>query len=243
MMIETLDLTKVYRLGKAEVHALQGVSLSAEAGDFVALTGASGSGKTTLLHLLGCLDTPTRGRYLLDGTDVGSLSKDARARMRNKRIGFVFQTFNLLPRLSALENVTLPLLYQPRATAVRERATEALDRVGLVHRLHHKPTELSGGQQQRVAIARALVTDPALLLADEPTGNLDSATGEEVMHLLTELNRAGHTLVLVTHDPHVAGYARRILRLRDGRLVDGATPAEETGLVAHSLEELTRVGD
>jgi putative ABC transport system ATP-binding protein len=219
-LIETQELTKVYHMGSVEVKALKGVSLRVQAGEFVALMGASGSGKTTLMHLLGCLDRPTSGRYLLEGVDISRLSPSARADVRNTRIGFVFQTFNLLPRLNALDNVMLPLLYRRKGMPgdVPARARKALDRVGLANRAHHKPTELSGGQQQRVAIARALVTDPAIIMADEPTGNLDSTTGEEIMALLRALVREGRTVVLVTHDPAVAAQAQRVCRMRDGVL-------------------------
>jgi putative ABC transport system ATP-binding protein len=210
-------------MGSAEVHALRGVAFRITAGEFVALMGSSGSGKSTLLHLLGCLDTPTGGTYRLEGRDVSALSPDERAAVRNRRIGFVFQSFYLLPRLSALENVMLPLLYgpgdgDPRASA---RAADALARVGLSDRLHHRPAELSGGQQQRVAIARALVRDPAIVLADEPTGNLDSQTGREVMGLLTELHTAGCTILMVTHDLQSARCAERILHIQDGQLLNG----------------------
>jgi putative ABC transport system ATP-binding protein len=217
-VIVTEGLSRTYPMGHTVVQALREVSLEIRRGEFVALMGASGSGKSTLLTLLGCLDTPTAGRYLLEGEDVGRLSPDARAVVRNRHIGFVFQTFNLLPQLSALDNVTLPLLYGPPQNSPR-RAAGLLERVGLGDRLHHRPKELSGGERQRVAIARALVTDPALLLADEPTGNLDSATGEEILRLLAELNAEGRTIVLVTHDPHVAEKAHRTLTLRDGRII------------------------
>ncbi len=222
-VIETQNLTKTYVMGAAEVLALRGVDMRIDAGEFVALMGSSGSGKSTMMHLLGCLDTPTAGRYLLAGRDVGALSAQERARLRNQRIGFVFQTFNLLPRLTALDNVALPLLYraasnQPPASA-RERALAALERVGLADRAGHRPTQLSGGQRQRVAIARALVGDPALILADEPTGNLDSSTGGDIMRLLAELHAEGRTLLLVTHDPAVAAQAEYTLHMRDGRLL------------------------
>jgi putative ABC transport system ATP-binding protein len=225
-VIETQKLTKTYRMGATDVFALRGVDMRINAGDFVALMGASGSGKSTMMHLLGCLDTPTTGRYLLEGRDVGSLSAQERARLRNQRIGFVFQTFNLLPRLTALDNVALPLLYRAaekqgnaEPASPRKRALVALERVGLAERAGHRPTQLSGGQRQRVAIARALVGDPALILADEPTGNLDSSTGGDIMRLLAELHAEGRTLLLVTHDRAVADQAEYTLHMRDGRLL------------------------
>ena len=218
-VIETQDLARTYRLGSTEVRALRGVDLTVAPGEFMALMGPSGSGKSTLMHLLGCLDTPTAGTYRLEGRDVSGLSQDERSRVRNSRIGFVFQTFNLLPRLSALDNVVLPLLYQGRAMEVKQRAATALEQVGLVHRAGHRPTELSGGERQRVAIARALVGEPALLLADEPTGNLDSKTGEEILHLLEALHASGRTILLVTHDANVAAHSGRVVRMQDGRIV------------------------
>jgi putative ABC transport system ATP-binding protein len=218
-VIETHDLTKVYSMGETLVHALQGVDIRVEKGEFIALMGPSGSGKSTLMHLLGCLDTPTAGRYVLEGQDVSALSNDERARMRNRRIGFVFQTFNLISRLSALENVILPLLYRGEADDASQRALEALARVGLDERRAHRPAEMSGGERQRTAIARALVVDPALILADEPTGNLDSATGTTIMQLLRSLNEDGRTVVLVTHDAQVAQYAHRTLHMCDGRML------------------------
>jgi len=184
----------------------------------VALMGASGSGKSTMMHLLGCLDTPTSGRYLLEGRDVSAISKDERARMRNERIGFIFQTFNLLPRLKTLDNVALPLLYGGSAAEAKERAAQALERVGLTGRAQHHPNELSGGECQRAAIARALVTNPALILADEPTGNLDSQTGADIMHLMVALSAEGRTILMVTHDAQVAAYAGRILKMQDGAM-------------------------
>jgi putative ABC transport system ATP-binding protein len=220
-VIEAQDLTKVYRMGATEVHALRGVSLCAAAGEFLALMGASGSGKSTLMHLLGCLDTPTEGHYILEGQDVSRLSNQARSRVRNRRIGFVFQSFNLLPRLNATENVALPLLYRGRARKAKQRAVEALDRVGLADRAVHRPTELSGGERQRVAIARAMVTDPAIILADEPTGNLDSVTGADIMHLLLALWREGRTILVVTHDSSVAAHAQHTLHMHDGRITNG----------------------
>ena len=207
-------------MGTNVVRALRGVDMHVAGGEFLALMGASGSGKSTLLHLLGCLDTPTAGTYQLEGQDVGTLSADQRARLRSRRIGLIFQTFNLLPRLSALENVALPLLYQGIVRDVNEKALEALERVGLAGRMHHRPTELSGGEQQRVAIARALVTDPALILADEPTGNLDSVTGQEIMGLLAELSADGRTIIMVTHDADVAGHAGRTLHMHDGAILN-----------------------
>ena len=219
-VVETRDLVKVYRMGDVEVRALRGVSLTFGAGEFVAVMGASGSGKSTFMNMLGCLDRPSSGRYLLAGQEVGDLSRDQLARLRGRQIGFVFQGFNLLPRTSALENVELPMLYQGVATKERrERAAAALSRVGLGERLDHSPAQLSGGQQQRVAIARALVNRPTLLLADEPTGNLDSRTSAEVMTIFQDLNQQGLTIVLVTHEPDIAEHAKRIVTFRDGAVV------------------------
>ena len=218
-VIEMRGIGKVYRSGRLEVDALREVDLEVREGDFLAIVGPSGSGKSTLMNLLGCLDRPTSGTYRLTGENVAELDDDALARLRNRTIGFVFQSFNLLPRTSALENVAMPLLYGgvPRA-ARNARAREALERLGLGDRMDHQPSELSGGQQQRVAIARALVTQPAILLADEPTGNLDSQSGADVLALLHELNDAGTTVVLITHDADVADAAKRSVRVRDGRL-------------------------
>jgi len=220
-LIVCQNLWKVYRLGDVEVQALRGVSLTIEQGEFMALMGTSGSGKSTLMNLLGCLDTPTKGHYRLDGRDVASASQDELADIRNRQIGFVFQSFNLIPRTSAMENVQLPLFY--RELSLREqraRAADALDRVGLAGRDQHFPSQLSGGQQQRVAIARALVTDPAVLLADEPTGNLDTESSREIMAILVDLNRRdGLTILVVTHDSDVAAYTSRELLMKDGQLV------------------------
>ena len=211
---------RTYRVGGEEVHALRGLDLDIHKGEWVAIVGQSGSGKSTLMNVLGCLDTPTAGRYLLNGHDVSSMSDDALADIRNQEIGFVFQTFMLLPRDTALANVELPLVYRGISSRERRRmAIEALDKVGLASRMKHKPNELSGGQRQRVAIARALVGNPSLLLADEPTGNLDSATGEEIVKLFSQLHQLGHTIVLVTHEPKLAGRCPRAVRLTDGRIV------------------------
>ena len=218
-VIEIHDLTKVYQMGEVEVRALAGVNLIIDRGEFVAVMGPSGSGKSTLMNILGCLDRPTTGTYKLDGVDVSELNRDQRAVVRNAKIGFVFQSFNLLARTSAIENVELPLLYGETGWTRQERhaaARAALTRVGLAGREEHYPSQLSGGQQQRVAIARALVTDPAILLADEPTGNLDSRTSEEIMGIFQELNEAGKTVVLITHEPDIARHAKRIVHVRDG---------------------------
>lgn len=220
-IIQTENLTRTYTVGNSTVNALRSVNLEVETGEFVALMGASGSGKSTMMHILGCLDTPTAGRYLLEERDVSTLSKDERAKVRNTRIGFIFQTFNLLPRLNALDNVVLPLLYGREDGDANKRAEQALERVGLMPRAQHKPNELSGGERQRVAIARALVTNPALILADEPTGNLDSRTGADIMNLLVELCVEGRTILMVTHDAKVAAHAGRILQMQDGEILNG----------------------
>ena len=220
-VIETRDLSKDYWLGAHVVHALRGVSLTVDAAELVAIMGPSGSGKSTLMSILGCLDTPSGGRYLLQGHDVSQLDDDALARIRNTRIGFVFQQFNLMPRMSALANVELPLIYSDRPDGEHRRAAlSKLEAVGLGDRAHHRPAQLSGGQQQRVAIARALVNDPILFLADEPTGNLDTRTSVEIMAILQSLNRNSITILLVTHEEDIARYARRILHFRDGELVE-----------------------
>ena len=218
-LIETRDLWKTYRMGSEEIHALQGVSMQIERGEYVAIMGPSGSGKSTLMNLIGCLDTPTRGSYLLNGQQVRELEDDELARIRNEEIGFVFQTFNLLPRATALHNVELPLVYAGVSGPDRRaRALDALARVELSDRVTHKPNELSGGQRQRVAVARALVNNPSILLADEPTGNLDSKTGLEILTLFERLHATGNTIVLITHEPDVAEYAHRAIHLRDGQV-------------------------
>ena len=219
LVIQIRDLTRVYEMGAETVHALRGISLGIRRNEYVAIMGPSGSGKSTLMNLIGCLDTPTTGEYWLNGQEVSRMGDDALARVRNREIGFVFQTFNLLPRASALQNVELPLVYGGvSAKERRRRATEALDRVGLEDRMDHRPNELSGGQRQRVAIARALVNRPAILLADEPTGNLDSATSEEIMRVFEALHRQGQTVIMVTHEADIAAHAERVVVLRDGRV-------------------------
>jgi putative ABC transport system ATP-binding protein len=218
-LIETVDLWKTYQMGEEEIHALRGVSIQIERGEYVAIMGPSGSGKSTLMNLIGCLDTPSRGSYLLNGKQVSQMDDNELARIRNEEIGFVFQTFNLLPRATALRNVELPLVYAGIPAKDREqRAKSALEKVELSSRMNHRPNELSGGQRQRVAIARALVNNPSILLADEPTGNLDSKTGIEIMGLFERLHKAGNTIVLVTHEPDVAAYAYRSIHIRDGQV-------------------------
>ena len=220
-LIEARGLAKTYRLGQVDVQALRGVDADVAAGEYIAITGPSGSGKSTLMHILGCLDSPTSGSYHLDGEDVSTFSGKRLAQVRNRKVGFVFQTFNLMPRLSVEENVALPLKYRggiPRAQR-RARALRLLERLGLSHRIGHRPDELSGGERQRVAIARALVGEPAILMADEPTGNLDSKSGAEVLATFAELHHAGHTIVLVTHDAGVAARAQRVIQMSDGRVV------------------------
>ena len=221
-MIRLENIRKTYKMGDIQVHALDGISMEISQGEALAIVGPSGSGKSTLMNIIGCLDTPTSGNYILNGREVSRLSKNELAEARNTQIGFIFQSYNLLPRQTALENVELPLIYRGLPGKIRrEYAVAALEMVGLTGRLHHRPTELSGGQQQRVAIARALVGDSPVILADEPTGNLDSASGREVMNVLTKLHSQGKTLILITHDPQVAKLAQRQVRIIDGRLETG----------------------
>ena len=219
-IIELDKVTKVYRMGKVEVNALRGVSLSINAGEMVSIIGASGSGKSTMLNLIGCLDKPTSGRYLFEGMDVSQLNDNQLAELRNNKMGFVFQDFNLLPRATALSNVELPLIYSGGANNRRQRAIESLQRVGLSKRINHKPTEMSGGEQQRVAIARALINNPSVILADEPTGNLDSKSSADIMGIFHDLHREGKSVILITHESDIAAQAQRIVRISDGEIVE-----------------------
>jgi putative ABC transport system ATP-binding protein len=242
-VIELRKVVKTYVLGEIEVHALRGVSIAIERGDFVAVMGASGSGKSTLMNIIGCLDLPTSGRYLLDGVDVRGMSEDELADVRNRKIGFVFQSFNLIPRTTALANVELPMVYagmKPKAR--RRRAERALEIVGLSDRIEHMPSELSGGQQQRVAVARAIATNPAIILADEPTGNLDTVATHEVMDVFSRLNAGGRTVVLITHEEEIARYAKRIIRLRDGEVVDDHRVSPVEGPPPHYRSRLESRG-
>ena len=229
-MITTHDLWKTYVMGDEEIHALRGLSINIERGEYVAIMGPSGSGKSTLMNLIGCLDTPTKGSYQLNGKEVASMNDDDLARIRNEEIGFVFQTFNLLPRATALHNVELPLVYAGVSSKDRQtRAMQALEKVELTSRSTHRPNELSGGQRQRVAIARALVNNPSILLADEPTGNLDSKTGEEIMAVFSKLHQGGNTIILVTHEADIAAHAHRVIYVRDGQVEKDVTQAAHAG--------------
>jgi len=233
-LIETRDLWKTYVMGDEEIHALRGVSIAIERGEYVAIMGPSGSGKSTLMNLIGCLDTPSKGTYLLNNKEVSQMNDNELARIRNEEIGFVFQTFNLLPRATALHNVELPLVYAGIGKKERlEQAKAAIEKVELTHRMTHKPNELSGGQRQRVAIARALVNNPSILLADEPTGNLDSKTGVEIMALFARLHQGGNTSILVTHEADIAAHAHRVIAIRDGQVERDVKQQPQAGLAAH----------
>ena len=236
-VIEIQDLKKIYKMGEFEVPALNGVSLEIQQGEMVAITGPSGSGKSTLMNIIGCLDSPTSGKFRLDGVEASKLNDDELAKVRNKKIGFVFQTFNLLPRTTALDNVELPMVYAG-APDRKQRALSALESVGLKDRVHHRPNELSGGQQQRVAIARALVNHPSIILADEPTGNLDSKSGTEIMGIFKSLNRdQGLTVILVTHDPSVAAQAQRVIRVKDGQIVNQSIGQSVNQSISQSVNQ------
>ena len=233
-LIETVDLWKTYVMGSEEIHALRGVSIQIERGEYVAIMGPSGSGKSTLMNLIGCLDTPSKGTYLLNNKEVSQMNDNELARIRNEEIGFVFQTFNLLPRATALHNVELPLVYAGMGKTERlAQAKAAIEKVELTHRMTHRPNELSGGQRQRVAIARALVNNPSILLADEPTGNLDSKTGVEIMALFARLHQGGNTIILVTHEPDIAAYAHRVIAIRDGQVERDVRQEPHAALTAH----------
>jgi putative ABC transport system ATP-binding protein len=237
-MIELQDIAKIYRMGKVEVPALRGINLTINQGEMVAIVGASGSGKSTLMNIIGFLDKPTVGRYLLEGIDASQYNDDKLAELRNKKIGFVFQTFNLLPRATAISNVELPLIYSG-SRQKRQRSLEALERVGLAGRANHRPTELSGGEQQRVAIARALINDPAIILADEPTGNLDSAATNEIISIFCQLNQEGITVVLVTHEMDVANRTQRIIRLLDGKIISDEKVTGNNNAALRKQKDLT----
>jgi putative ABC transport system ATP-binding protein len=233
-LIETRDLWKTYQMGDEEIHALKGVSIAIERGEYVAIMGPSGSGKSTLMNLIGCLDTPSKGTYLLNDKEVSQMNDNELARIRNEEIGFVFQTFNLLPRATALHNVELPLVYAGIGKSERlAQAKSAIDKVELSHRMNHKPNELSGGQRQRVAIARALVNNPSILLADEPTGNLDSKTGVEIMALFARLHQGGNTIIVVTHEADIAAYAHRVIAIRDGQVERDVRQQPHAPVAAH----------